>query len=34
MAHMIAELEAVHSWLESITYKMCNMTYGVTFRSL
>lgn len=28
LAHMVAELEAVHSWLETITYQMCNMSYG------
>lgn len=28
MAHMVAELEAVHSWLETITYQMCNMSYS------
>jgi len=28
LAHMVAELEAVHSWLETVTYQMCNMSYA------
>lgn len=28
MAHMVAELEAVHSWLETMTYQMTKMSYA------
>lgn len=28
MAHMCAELEAVHSWLETVTYQMTQMSYS------
>jgi alkylation response protein AidB-like acyl-CoA dehydrogenase len=27
LAHMIAQVEACESWLENITYQMCNMSY-------
>lgn len=28
MAHMVAELEAVHSWLETVTYQMTKLSYA------
>lgn len=28
LAHMVAELEAVHSWLETLTYQMTQMSYA------
>jgi alkylation response protein AidB-like acyl-CoA dehydrogenase len=27
LAEMIARAEAVHTWLENVTYQMCNMSY-------
>jgi len=30
LAHMVAELEAVHSWLETLTYQMTRMSYEET----
>lgn len=27
LAHMVSEVESVHSWLEKITFQMCRMSY-------
>ncbi|GFZ46231.1 hypothetical protein JCM24511_04478 [Saitozyma sp. JCM 24511] len=33
-AHMIAKIEAIQAWLESVTYQMCNMSYKEQSRNL
>jgi len=33
-AQMIAKVEAIQAWLESITFQMCNMSYKEQSRNL
>jgi hypothetical protein len=33
-AHMIAKIEAIQAWLESVTYQMCNMVSLLPFSTL
>jgi alkylation response protein AidB-like acyl-CoA dehydrogenase len=34
LAHMVAQLESIHSWLENLTYQMNNMTFEEQSRKL
>jgi len=34
LAHMVSQLESVHSWHENITYQMCNMPHAEQARKL